>query len=178
MRYKAAYHPSELLCPLRYEWVPFDIAKPLLDRKSYVVLSDFATQPHAGSSPPLPFISNGISSSLPSAALSEDYKDEIDVVADHEFPYEGEDDKSDLDDSDELLICEISSFDVSNILIDLNGSQLRFKDLQRLSGHIDRRFFHHLELQLKRYARVQYSNRPKWFAAQIQGSSAVVWTHR
>ncbi|KAJ0661652.1 putative arginyltransferase [Helianthus annuus] len=42
MRYKAAYRPSELLCPLRYEWVPFDTAKRLLDRKSYVVLSDFA----------------------------------------------------------------------------------------------------------------------------------------
>ncbi|KAI3799973.1 hypothetical protein L1987_35279 [Smallanthus sonchifolius] len=43
MRYKAAYRPSELLCPLRYEWVSFDIAKKLLDRKPYVVLSDFAT---------------------------------------------------------------------------------------------------------------------------------------
>ncbi|KAJ0465950.1 putative arginyltransferase [Helianthus annuus] len=43
MRYKAAYRPSELLCPLRYEWVSFDIAKRLLDRKPYVVLSDFAT---------------------------------------------------------------------------------------------------------------------------------------
>ncbi|KAJ0779608.1 putative arginyltransferase [Helianthus annuus] len=37
MRYKAAYRPSELLCPLRYKWVPFDIAKRLLDRKSYVI---------------------------------------------------------------------------------------------------------------------------------------------
>ncbi|XP_024989523.1 arginyl-tRNA--protein transferase 2-like isoform X2 [Cynara cardunculus var. scolymus] len=43
MRYKAAYRPSELLCPLRYQWVPYDIAKRLLDRKPYVVLSDFAT---------------------------------------------------------------------------------------------------------------------------------------
>ena len=24
MRYKAAYRPSELLCPLRYQWVPFE----------------------------------------------------------------------------------------------------------------------------------------------------------
>ncbi|KAF8396930.1 hypothetical protein HHK36_018565 [Tetracentron sinense] len=43
MRYKAAYRPSELLCPVRYQWVSFDIAKPLLDKKAYVVLSDFAT---------------------------------------------------------------------------------------------------------------------------------------
>ncbi|KAL5561031.1 hypothetical protein UlMin_030778 [Ulmus minor] len=36
MRYKAAYHPSEHLCPLRYQWVSFDIARPWLDRKRYV----------------------------------------------------------------------------------------------------------------------------------------------
>ncbi|KAK4277846.1 hypothetical protein QN277_015779 [Acacia crassicarpa] len=45
MRYKAAYRPSELLCPLRYQWVPFDIAKPLLDISPYVVLSDPSSQP-------------------------------------------------------------------------------------------------------------------------------------
>ncbi|GJR70932.1 acyl-CoA N-acyltransferase [Tanacetum coccineum] len=43
MRYKAEYSPSELLCPLRYQWVSFDTAERLLDKKSYVVLSDFAT---------------------------------------------------------------------------------------------------------------------------------------
>ncbi|EPS68999.1 hypothetical protein M569_05762, partial [Genlisea aurea] len=41
MRYKAAYRPSELLCPLRYRWILYDIAKPLLDRRKYVVLSDY-----------------------------------------------------------------------------------------------------------------------------------------
>ncbi|XP_050385481.1 arginyl-tRNA--protein transferase 1 isoform X2 [Argentina anserina] len=40
MRYKAAYRPCELLCPLRYRWIPFDISKPLLDRNKYAVLSD------------------------------------------------------------------------------------------------------------------------------------------
>ncbi|KAL8051315.1 hypothetical protein ABFX02_06G139900 [Erythranthe guttata] len=43
MRYKAAYRPSELLCPFRYQWVPYDISKPLLDIKKYVILSDYAT---------------------------------------------------------------------------------------------------------------------------------------
>ncbi|GKE15631.1 acyl-CoA N-acyltransferase, partial [Tanacetum coccineum] len=43
MRYKAEYCPSELLCPRHYQWVSFDIAKRLLDKKSYDVLSDFAT---------------------------------------------------------------------------------------------------------------------------------------
>ncbi|KAL7108824.1 hypothetical protein ACP275_06G137300 [Erythranthe tilingii] len=43
MRYKPAYQPSELLCPFRYQWVPYDISKPLLDRNKYVILSDYAT---------------------------------------------------------------------------------------------------------------------------------------
>ncbi|XP_021904178.1 arginyl-tRNA--protein transferase 1-like isoform X2 [Carica papaya] len=51
MRYKTAYHPSELLCPLRYRWIPFDIARPLLDKKGYVVLSDFASSQDGESSP-------------------------------------------------------------------------------------------------------------------------------
>ncbi|KAF2296258.1 hypothetical protein GH714_037118 [Hevea brasiliensis] len=52
MRYKAAYRPSELLCPLRYQWVPFNIARPLLDRKPYVVLSDHALLQDGESLPP------------------------------------------------------------------------------------------------------------------------------
>ncbi|OEL24443.1 Arginyl-tRNA--protein transferase 2, partial [Dichanthelium oligosanthes] len=43
MRYKAAYRPSELLCPVRYEWVRYDLAKPLLDKSQYSILSDYAT---------------------------------------------------------------------------------------------------------------------------------------
>ncbi|PSR75986.1 Arginyl-tRNA--protein like [Actinidia chinensis var. chinensis] len=50
MRYKADYRPSELLCPLRYQWLPFEIARPLLDKKPYVVLSDFTILPNEESS--------------------------------------------------------------------------------------------------------------------------------
>ncbi|GJP70289.1 hypothetical protein CLOP_g1238 [Closterium sp. NIES-67] len=39
MTYKAAYAPSDLLCPLRYLWVPFSLARPLLDHSPYAVLS-------------------------------------------------------------------------------------------------------------------------------------------
>ncbi|KAJ6317776.1 hypothetical protein OIU76_013337 [Salix suchowensis] len=53
MRYKAAYRPSELLCPLRYQWIPFELAKPLLDEKSYVVLSDYVLLQNGESSQPL-----------------------------------------------------------------------------------------------------------------------------
>lgn len=40
MHYKVAYRPSELLCPVRFQWVPFDVAHPLLDKHPYVCLSD------------------------------------------------------------------------------------------------------------------------------------------
>ncbi|KAJ6690179.1 hypothetical protein OIU85_006459 [Salix viminalis] len=53
MRYKAAYRPSELLCPLHYQWIPFELAKPLLDEKSYVVLSDYVLLQNGESSQPL-----------------------------------------------------------------------------------------------------------------------------
>jgi arginine-tRNA-protein transferase len=41
MRYKAAYNPSELLCPVRYQWIPFQDTKPVLDKTAYACLSDF-----------------------------------------------------------------------------------------------------------------------------------------
>eukprot|EP00850_Spirogloea_muscicola_P022063 SM000275S10319 [mRNA] locus=s275:7781:12047:- [translate_table: standard] len=56
MNYKAAYAPSDLLCPLRYEyaqalfvanalgvgfqWVPYNLASPMLDKEPYAVISD------------------------------------------------------------------------------------------------------------------------------------------
>ncbi|DBA69539.1 TPA: hypothetical protein ACH3X2_012738 [Trebouxia sp. C0005] len=40
MRYKADYHPSDLLCPERLTWVPFEHVKAALDDKEYQVLSD------------------------------------------------------------------------------------------------------------------------------------------
>ncbi|KAG6544372.1 hypothetical protein Mapa_014206 [Marchantia paleacea] len=47
MRYKAAYYPSELLCPERYSWVSYEVARSLLDKQSYVCLSDFETSTSA-----------------------------------------------------------------------------------------------------------------------------------
>ncbi|KAI5084009.1 hypothetical protein GOP47_0000178 [Adiantum capillus-veneris] len=40
MRYKGAYRPSELLCPVKFQWVPFDIAEPLLNIQPFLCLSD------------------------------------------------------------------------------------------------------------------------------------------
>ena len=43
MRYKADYRPSDLLCPVRYIWTPYEDAKPVLDASQdsqLCVLSD------------------------------------------------------------------------------------------------------------------------------------------
>ncbi|XP_044462764.1 arginyl-tRNA--protein transferase 2-like isoform X2 [Mangifera indica] len=124
MRYKAAYRPSELLCPLRYQWVPYDIARPLLDKKPYVVLTDFAgLQNKEPSSPSV------------SANLMELQNDDIghehlnNVLMDYDE--EMLEPKSETyDDTSES---ETSGFnvgiegDITNILIGLNGSRVRYK---------------------------------------------------
>ncbi|KAI5070924.1 hypothetical protein GOP47_0013175 [Adiantum capillus-veneris] len=40
MHYKVTFRPSELLCPIRFQWVPFDLARPLLDKQPFVCLSE------------------------------------------------------------------------------------------------------------------------------------------
>jgi arginine-tRNA-protein transferase len=44
MRYKAAYAPSELLCPSKYIWVPYEQTRAALARSQYLCLSDVLTQ--------------------------------------------------------------------------------------------------------------------------------------
>jgi hypothetical protein len=39
MRYKAAFKPSQLLCPARFAWVPFAAAAPRLDAARYAQLA-------------------------------------------------------------------------------------------------------------------------------------------
>lgn len=40
MHYKVTFRPSELLCPIRVQWVPFELACPLLDKQTNTCLSD------------------------------------------------------------------------------------------------------------------------------------------
>ena len=42
MRYKAKYHPSWLLCPKTYSWVPVKQALQLLDKSKYSALNNDA----------------------------------------------------------------------------------------------------------------------------------------
>jgi len=44
MRYKAKYHPSWLLCPKTYNWVPVKQALNLLDKSKYAVLNENSSQ--------------------------------------------------------------------------------------------------------------------------------------
>ncbi|XP_031253732.1 arginyl-tRNA--protein transferase 2-like isoform X2 [Pistacia vera] len=124
MRYKAAYRPSELLCPLRYQWVPYDIARPLLDKRPYVVLTDFASLENMESSSP------SVSANV--TELQHDdigQEDSNDVLMDYdeemlEPESETDDDISDTETSD--LNVGIDG-DITNILIGVNGSRLRYK---------------------------------------------------
>ncbi|XP_048139882.1 arginyl-tRNA--protein transferase 2 isoform X2 [Rhodamnia argentea] len=90
MRYKAAYHPSELLCPLRYQWVPFNVAKPLLDRSKYVVLSDYKDQDEK---PLLPPVSDCISEHQPDES---EHKDLNDLLVEDEGMFDLDDEESDV----------------------------------------------------------------------------------
>ncbi|KAJ4978140.1 hypothetical protein NE237_008920 [Protea cynaroides] len=149
MRYKAAYHPSELLCPLRYQWVPYDIARPSLDEKPYVVLSDLATTQNDESRCKVP--ENSIE---PHHDLGQD--DHSDIGSDEDVEmvepaFVGSDNDSGLETIDLTSDDELEDADVSNVLIGLKGSHLRFKDLQQALGPAERRC---LELELHRYVKL------------------------
>ncbi|XP_055832703.1 arginyl-tRNA--protein transferase 2-like isoform X1 [Solanum dulcamara] len=145
MRYKAAYRPSELLCPLRFQWVPFDVAKPLLNRKPYMVLSDFATQ-------------NG--QPLPPSNL-ENYEEQNDEQHFHgsndifvgedeerdEFNYEDSDDKL-VAESSNIQLPKVEDINVGSILIGLKEVRLRYKDLRQAFGSGERQY---METHLHRY---------------------------
>uniref|UniRef100_A0A5B7ALQ1 Arginyl-tRNA--protein transferase n=1 Tax=Davidia involucrata TaxID=16924 RepID=A0A5B7ALQ1_DAVIN len=148
MRYKAAYRPSELLCPLRYQWVPFDIARPLLDRQSYVVLSDFATLQNVDSLAPN-VLEDHMELQLDGPGQEDSNDVPIDEDEEMEFDSEDSDDESGPKTSG-LTSVEIEDGAVSNILIGLKGSRLRYKDLQEAFGPTERSY---LETQLHRYVR-------------------------
>ncbi|KAF8082578.1 hypothetical protein N665_0819s0017 [Sinapis alba] len=108
MRYKAAYRPSELLCPLRYQWVPFEVAKPLLDKKPYSVLSD---------------LTKASGTLVESTSEREDMAQRDTIDNDKEMNNSDEDSDSDS---------SVNGNDITNILISLNGARLRYKDLLRI----------------------------------------------
>eukprot|EP01018_Ginkgo_biloba_P026295 Gb_12541 [translate_table: standard] len=61
-----AYNPSELLCLVRYLWIPFKIAKPLLDKMPYVCMSNFIGYTEA--------ISNSANNEAHESFMQDDYE--------------------------------------------------------------------------------------------------------
>ncbi|KAF5453663.1 hypothetical protein F2P56_028552 [Juglans regia] len=149
MRYKAAYHPSELLCPLRYQWIPFNVARPLLDRKPYVVLSDFATLKNGESSPP------HVSEDFIEMQRYDIHQDSNDLGVEMIDPEYGSSDDEPCLESSDVASIEREDGDISDILIEVEGSRLRYKDIQEAygatrGGYLESR----LQSRLHRYMKV------------------------
>ncbi|KAL0752339.1 hypothetical protein Bca101_034342 [Brassica carinata] len=138
MRYKAAYRPSELLCPLRFKWVPFEVARPLLDKKRYVILSDIKESQNQSSL--LPHASETL-------AAHEDM--EQGETNDHFMGGSDDDEDEEMDES-ESEDTYIES-DIDNIIIGLYGSQYRYKDLRKMLNPVGRK---QLEPMLQSYRKV------------------------
>ncbi|XP_039070562.1 arginyl-tRNA--protein transferase 1-like isoform X2 [Hibiscus syriacus] len=150
MRYKATYYPSELLCPLRYQWVSFHTARPLLDKKKYVILSNFASLQDVESSKPCVPPESDMELQHNVIGL----EDTNDVPMDDEEMAEIESESSDDEletDTSGLASAEIDDGDLSNVLVGLRGSRLRYKELQRAFGPSE---MNYLETQLRSYQRV------------------------
>ncbi|CAN6350847.1 unnamed protein product [Urochloa humidicola] len=151
MRYKAAYRPSELLCPVRYEWVHYDLAKPLLDKSQYSVLSDYGTMQDKMPQPVICGPSDDSSSKVDHQESSSDEDDEdfndygSEMMVDEELV---DSEKGDTTESGSSIK------DIENITLDLKGSKVKYKDLQQVFGQIERRHINALEGQLRRYAKV------------------------
>ncbi|RAL36928.1 unnamed protein product [Cuscuta campestris] len=150
MRYKAAYRPSELLCPLRYTWVPYEIVKPLLDRKPCAVLSDYTTQ-DGGPLPPSLLESNAeeqCDDQVPEGS------NDVFVEADEEmaeFEFEDSDDDREDQSTSGTVSGDIEDGDVGGILVGLNGTLLRFEVLQQAFGPKSRQ---RMTAHLQKYRRI------------------------
>ncbi|GAB4827584.1 hypothetical protein Ancab_034466 [Ancistrocladus abbreviatus] len=150
MRYKAAYKPSELLCPLRCEWVPFSLAKPVLDRKKYAILSDSSSSQNAELLlQQEPGILTELQQDNPGNEDLNDIgvKEHEEIVASH---FESSCDKS-IPETNDLKSAETEDSDVGNVLIDLKGSRVKYEDLCRAIGPVERSC---LENKLSRYVKV------------------------
>ncbi len=47
MRYKAQYHPSDIVCPQTFDWVPVEQCLPKLDESKFCRLSETGSVPSA-----------------------------------------------------------------------------------------------------------------------------------
>lgn len=145
MNYKAEYRPSELLCPLRYQWVPHGLIKQLLDRKKYVVLSDTSSSEDGGSS-----------TAHESESLVEMQQDDVGHENHNEiFDEDYSDPGSESSDDESFLETDSltgnDEVDMNDILIGLNGSNMRYRALKRALSITQ---MNYLESLLRKYVKV------------------------
>ncbi|KAJ3684683.1 hypothetical protein LUZ61_013847 [Rhynchospora tenuis] len=178
MRYKTSFRPSELLCPLRFEWVPYDKAKPLLDRSKYVILSDIKTTLNTNL---LPTEKPGTSSTNDMHHHSEVHDENVgcengeeENVKDENFMHEedsdverdGEASSMDMDndeDNDQIGadLLAVHAQSIGEIVLDVRNTRIKYKDLQKrfvvrknILSELEKQFLSELEKQLYRYIEV------------------------
>lgn len=144
MRYKAAYHPSELLCPVRYQWIPFQVAKPVLDKTAYACLSDFC-----GDAKPL----LNPADEMHDSTGQDDQEMENDLeFRDGEFvefkSSDSSDDSMDVEYGTETPAGDFDTDDISGVLIQFNNLQFRYKDLKTF------RFMDSFAGDLRKYVKI------------------------
>jgi len=104
-------------------WVPFNVAKPLLDRSKYVVLSDYKDQDEK---PLLPPVSDHISEHQHEESEHKDLNDCF--IGDEMFdPDEEDSDVVSESESSNVELPETEDREIGNALIGLQGSCLRYK---------------------------------------------------
>eukprot|EP00253_Pinus_taeda_P000475 PITA_00475 len=149
MRYKAAYHPSELLCAVHYQWTPFKLAKLVLDKAAYLCLCDVCD--HAE-----PILSPATDDMHDSCGQDDhEMEDNLEFHGElHEFQSSGSSDHSmGVENGIEAPTVAFDTEDIGGVLIQWNDLQFRFKDL-KASGIWGRRSIDLLTGHLQEYIKV------------------------
>lgn len=147
MTYKAAYRPSELLCPVRFLWVPIDIVRPLLDEEPFVCLSDHLN---------VKTMQRSTKNSLRTKLMPSGFMDDN----------ESHDEQLDMDLDEvqnqrlraaapnaEIASSSKESEDISNVLLKLGNRYLQFKYLQAWRA-VPRKHMDALVCDLRKYSQV------------------------
>jgi arginine-tRNA-protein transferase len=110
-------------------WVSFDIARPLLDRKRYVVLSD-ASILQNGESSPLQVTEDQDAMLIQLDDSGQEDANDVPMHEDEEmvqFESEGSDDEYDEPDIQITSYGEPKNDDFSEVLLGIRGSRVRYK---------------------------------------------------
>lgn len=150
MRYKAAYNPSELLCAVHYQWTPFQLAKPVLDKAAYLCFCDVC-----GHAEPILSPSNDEMHDF-NGQDDHEMEDNLELRDGelHEFQSSGGSDHSmGVEDGVEAPAVDFDTEDIGGVLIQWNGLRFRFKDL-KASGIMGRQSIDLLTGYLQKYIKV------------------------